>query len=553
MSKFLSRAAVLTIFLLALFSCRNETFLSESQNSKREEEFFKNALQKTVNFKNNQQIINALISKNETSHFVSKLQDEKGLPNWNNLKLFKPKTSTSKNGDSTDGTYVIPLTTENYISSILFVELENNVVTELEDITNQNLWEIINNPSLSKTKKENLLALNLYLDREIYGESFYINIPPGLLGVPESYKGKIRIKTSENEPDTQGLLTTIECVTTIINCNCPPSWGSCDMCNDFGHCVPVSTYCTVFSDTPGGGDSNPPSNGGGNPGGYNPGNSNPGGGGNGGQNPPGGPGGGSGSGPGGGNNTPETPTNPCTSPQGPFYRPMPGCGEDPETLCVITEAQLKQIFPNSSTSVVTKVVAFLNQHGEEFGLTDKSKMAHFLSQIGAETGFKDLNSTENLNYKTTTRLEEVFWIFSPKNPNRKNPIDYLNNEEKLANLVYSNRMGNGTESSGDGWLYRGRGIIQLTGKSNYDLYANYIENNPVPNLSYNSPDDLSTDYNNIVSGLWFFKSNILDKINVSQTTKVNTITNRINPGASKSMRAIRQNYFNKANQFLKCS
>ncbi len=103
-------------------------------------------------------------------------------------------------------------------------------------------------------------------------------------------------------------------------------------------------------------------------------------------------------------------------------------------------------------------------------------MRHFLSQVGHETaGMTALNVTEDLYYTTDEALNSS-WSSRFPNPihpgNNPNYLAYLWNEERLANYVYSNRMWNGNEASGDGWRYRGRGIMQLTGRDNYSDFTN---------------------------------------------------------------------------------
>ncbi len=97
------------------------------------------------------------------------------------------------------------------------------------------------------------------------------------------------------------------------------------------------------------------------------------------------------------------------------------------------------------------------------------RMACFLATIQVETGSLS-RLTENLHYRAA-RLPVVwpgrFHPLGQPDGVRANPLDYANNPEKLANLVYANRMGNGDEASGDGWRFRGRGAPQLTGRDGY--------------------------------------------------------------------------------------
>lgn len=156
-----------------------------------------------------------------------------------------------------------------------------------------------------------------------------------------------------------------------------------------------------------------------------------------------------------------------------------------------------------------------------FKLTN-SQAAHFFGQCGHESGdFKVFS--ENLNY-SAEGLTKIFKKYFPTTASTKG---YARNPQKIANKVYANRMGNGPEASGDGWKYRGRGPIQLTGKDNYTLFA----------ASVNRPDvltnpDIVADELAFESALWFFNKNGLFAIaNEGVSTAVITkISKRVNGG-----------------------
>jgi putative chitinase len=126
------------------------------------------------------------------------------------------------------------------------------------------------------------------------------------------------------------------------------------------------------------------------------------------------------------------------------------------------------------------------------------RAAHFFAQTSHETGNFTL-FTENLNYSASGLLG----IFS-KYFTQAQAREYQRQPEKIANRVYANRMGNGTEASGDGWKYRGRGALQLTGKSNYIAFADYLKN---PEIVTN-PNIVATDYS-FESAVFFFDRNKL--------------------------------------------
>ena len=128
------------------------------------------------------------------------------------------------------------------------------------------------------------------------------------------------------------------------------------------------------------------------------------------------------------------------------------------------------------------------------------RAAHFFAQTAHETGgFKAFS--ENLNY-SADGLNKIFPKYF-KNAGR-NAAEFARNPEKIANIVYASRMGNGDPASGDGWKFRGRGALQLTGKANYEAFAKYLGNNEV----MENPDLVATKYA-FESAMFFFERNKL--------------------------------------------
>lgn len=149
------------------------------------------------------------------------------------------------------------------------------------------------------------------------------------------------------------------------------------------------------------------------------------------------------------------------------------------------------------------------------------RAAHFFAQTAHETGgFKSF--TENLNY-SAQGLQKTFGKYFPGLLEES----YAKKPEKIANRVYADRMGNGPESSGDGWKYRGRGALQLTGKSNYKAFSDYLKNP----LIMEQPDLVATEFA-FESALFFFDKNklwsICDK-GVNKET-ILALTKKINGG-----------------------
>ncbi|RXR24614.1 glycoside hydrolase family 19 protein [Flavobacterium stagni] len=223
-------------------------------------------------------------------------------------------------------------------------------------------------------------------------------------------------------------------------------------------------------------------------------------------------------------------------------------------LDCLTVSKLGEIFPNASTANKTNFLNLFKTYASQFGIDTKEEIAHFLAQVGGETGGVNLlNQEENLDYSDPQRLLQVYSRkFSYTNPNLENPNNYLHNPQALANYVYCCVNGNGDRNSGDGWNYRGRGAFQLTFKDNYMAYANYIQNNNI-NVTYNGPNDLSNSngIHALLSGLWYFKTNILDKTDINNLPS-DRVTRYVNPGAKKNMLIERQNYFNLTLSKLNC-
>jgi putative chitinase len=157
----------------------------------------------------------------------------------------------------------------------------------------------------------------------------------------------------------------------------------------------------------------------------------------------------------------------------------------------------------------------------KFELNTPLRLAHFLAQAGHESGgFKAVN--ENLNYGA----KGLLGIFKKYFPTPEKAALYERKPEKIANLVYGGRMGNGPEASGEGWKFRGRGYIQLTGKDNYKAFDAVVAEAIVDN-----PDLVATKYP-LLSAAWFFHKNGLHKIADQGATDavVTSVTKRVNGG-----------------------
>jgi putative chitinase len=167
------------------------------------------------------------------------------------------------------------------------------------------------------------------------------------------------------------------------------------------------------------------------------------------------------------------------------------------------------------------VIAQIPGIQDKFEINTPLRLAHFLAQCGHESGGFRLVK-ENLNYSA----KGLMGIFKKYFPTEALAKVYERKPEKIANKVYSSRMGNGDEASGDGAKYCGRGFIQLTGKTNYQAFFKSIgtDINTDPTL-------VATQYP-LASAAWFFNKNGLHKIADGGATDavVTSITKRVNGG-----------------------
>jgi putative chitinase len=183
---------------------------------------------------------------------------------------------------------------------------------------------------------------------------------------------------------------------------------------------------------------------------------------------------------------------------------------------MITLSQLKQLLPNNP--YVENWHHALVQLLPDYDINTPKRIAAFIAQCSHESGgFRVL--TENLNYKAAG-LRRIFPKYFPTDELAK---QYEKQPKKIANRVYANRMANGDESSGDGFRYCGRGLIQLTGKSNYQAFADSLEMK-VEDV----PDYLATFEGAAQSACWFWETNNLNKF--ADSGDILNMTKRINGG-----------------------
>ena len=185
-------------------------------------------------------------------------------------------------------------------------------------------------------------------------------------------------------------------------------------------------------------------------------------------------------------------------------------------------------------TVITQIPGVL----DKFEINTPLRLAHFLAQCGHESGgFKVVS--ENLNYGAAG-LQSIF----KKYFTAESAKEYQRKPEKIANIVYANRMGNGNQASGEGYKFRGRGFIQLTGKDNYTAFDKTVEDDILAN-----PELVATKYP-LLSAAWFFHKNGLHKIADEGATDavVTKVTKRVNGGTIGLPDRIK--HFNEYNNLL---
>jgi putative chitinase len=183
---------------------------------------------------------------------------------------------------------------------------------------------------------------------------------------------------------------------------------------------------------------------------------------------------------------------------------------------ILSNAQLAQLLPGNP--YLAHWYHALEQALPDYDINTPQRVAAFMAQCAHESG-GFLFLKENLNYKAAS-LRRVFPKYFPTDELAN---AYAGKQEMIANRVYGKRMGNGDENSGDGFRYCGRGLIQLTGKSNYQAFADSIET-PVEDL----PEYLATFEGAVQSACWFWESNNLNQF--ADNGDILTMTKRINGG-----------------------
>jgi putative chitinase len=182
----------------------------------------------------------------------------------------------------------------------------------------------------------------------------------------------------------------------------------------------------------------------------------------------------------------------------------------------LTKEQLKQLLPKNP--YINQWHNALSQLLPDYEINTAKRIAAFIAQCAHESG-NFVFLTENLNYKAESLLK----VFPKYFKDMATAKAYEKKPEKIANKIYADRMGNGNEASGDGWRYRGRGLIQLTGKTNYTWFAASLEISPEEAAEYTQTFEGAAQ-----SACWFWETNKINQF--ADSGDIVTMTKRINGG-----------------------
>jgi putative chitinase len=185
----------------------------------------------------------------------------------------------------------------------------------------------------------------------------------------------------------------------------------------------------------------------------------------------------------------------------------------------LTKDQLRQLIPKNP--FIDQWYDALSQLLPDYEINTPQRIAAFIAQCAHESG-NFVAIKENLNYRAVT-LRKLFSKYFPTDELAAQYASMPNKQEAIANRIYANRMGNGPEESGDGYRYCGRGLIQLTGKTNYSLFAESLEISVEEASEY-----LQTFEGAAQSACWFWESNNLNRF--ADVGDIKGLTRAINGG-----------------------
>lgn len=186
---------------------------------------------------------------------------------------------------------------------------------------------------------------------------------------------------------------------------------------------------------------------------------------------------------------------------------------------MITLPTLQKLFPNTPKATLTPYVSILNDKLPAHDITGQKRVACLLAQVGHESAGLTAR-LENLNYSAAGLLATFPKYFTPAQAKA-----YTRQPERIANRVYANRMNNGPEASGDGWRFRGKGLIQLTGKANHQAFAKWMSLTLDEAVVY-----LTTLEGAVMGAVWFWESRGLNAL--ADGGQITAMTKVINGGTN---------------------
>ena len=185
----------------------------------------------------------------------------------------------------------------------------------------------------------------------------------------------------------------------------------------------------------------------------------------------------------------------------------------------------KELLKQAKSYIRSEYYSYFLQYCDKYKINTAERLSHFLAQVNYESGY--MNYIEEKFTYSTKRLLQVFPKYF-KTVDEAN--EYAYKPEKIANRVYANRMGNGSEASGDGWKYRGRGLIHLTGKNNYLKFSKWYNDSKI---FVDSPDLLLQPQFAILSAFFYWDKNKLNDYIIIEIGSYNIckkLTKKINGG-----------------------
>lgn len=199
-----------------------------------------------------------------------------------------------------------------------------------------------------------------------------------------------------------------------------------------------------------------------------------------------------------------------------------------ETTSVAPGFDINKLKGQIPENVLNEIPAVM----DKFKINNALRLSHFLAQCAHESGNFRV-SMENLNYS----VDGLMGVFGRYFPTKQLAEQYARKPELIASKVYGSRMGNGDEKTKDGYKFRGRGYIQLTGKDNYKQFDNFVDDNIMEN-----PDLVSTKYP-LLSAAWFFSKNCLSKSDKGATKEVVKEVTRCVNGGFNGLEEREKNFF----------